>query len=388
MTLAIAPEFKLAESTTKSYLERAREIVPLLRAEAAAIETARELTPPIKAALTERNLFQVLLAPARGEMEITVADCMRVCETLALGDASTAWDVMAAMGGALVSAFLPAESANRVFAGPYDAVATAVGRVGKAVAAEGGYVVEARWPFLSGSPHATWIGGLCMVHDGDTPRMGPEGPHIIIPLLRKERVTMIDTWHATGLRGTGSHEAEVAGVFVPQDEAVDFTRGPRPGLPLIYSIDENVAAPLCASAVALGIAQSALDAFKELAIRRDHQSGGKAFEAPLPKLTVAECEAHLAQARAHVYSVSAEVDTGMAGGGLPGEDLVRAASLAATAAVEDAVEVVSKLYRAAGASAVFTGSVIERALRDIFTLAAHRMVQRENYMVHAPKLFV
>lgn len=381
------PNFTAAPAGPR-YIEAARELIPLLKAEARAIEEARELTPVVLEALVARNLLQPLLSPARGEGDFTISDAMHVLQTLALGDASTAWDVMAAMGGCIITGFLPAGAVEAMFASPSDAAATAVGRMGKAVAVEGGYLVEARWPFLSGSPHASWIGGLCMVFDGDQPRMSPEGePHVIIPLLRKERVTLLGNWHTTGLRGTGSQDAVVNGAFVPDSEVADFARGVRPDLPLLYSINEDAAAPIVAAAVALGIAGSALESFREIQRSRTHQSGIPAVNAPLAQLTLAEATTKVDQARAALFAVGAGIDNELAEGRLPEDSWVPRASLAATQAAETAVEVVSRLYRAAGSSAVFTGSPLERALRDVFTIGAHRMLQRENYLVHGRSLF-
>ena len=370
------------------FIAAAREMVPMLRDESLAIEAKRELTPRVLEALIERDLFRVLLAPVRGLGSVTTTQVAHILETLAEGDASTAWDVMASMGGNLVSSFLPQHTVDCIFATASDAAATAVGRIGKAVAVDGGFLVDARWPFLSGSPHATWVGGLCMVHDGDEPRLSPEhGPHIVMPFLRKERVRMLDTWDALGLRGTGSHEAEVNGAFVPFDETVDFAAGPRSGLPLLLRIEEDAVAPAVAASIALGAVAGAIETFRAAQQRRAHASGVMGSEAPLPRLALGEAEARLAQARAGLYAILAEVDSLLAGGTLPGHEHVVRVTLSATVAVESAIDIITKLFRAAGAGAVFSGSPIERTLRDVFALGAHRMVQRENYMVHAAWIF-
>lgn len=366
------------------FIAAAEELVPLLKSQARAIEEARELTPAVLSALHERGLLQAILSPARAEGDFTIADAMSVLETLATGDASTAWDTMAAMGGGIISAFLPKDP----FTSPTDCAATAVGRLGKATAVEGGYLVDAKWPFLSGSPHATWIGGLCIVHDGKQPRFIAEGePHVIMPLIRKERVQLLGNWDATGLKGTGSQEAEVHGVFVPHDEVADFMNGPRPGLPLLYSIHEDAVAPLVAAAVLVGVGRAAVEEFRSLQASRPHQSGVMGSQAPLPQVALAECEGRLELARAGIYAVASAIDAKHASGLPAGPEDTPRTSLAATTAAELIIEVVSMLYRAAGSSAVFTGSVLDRALRDAFTLGAHRMLQRENYLIHGAGRF-
>lgn len=371
------------------YLERAVATVPLLREEASAIEDARRLTPRVLDELIERNLLQVLLAPARGDGNLSVTAVLQILETLAGGDGSTGWVVMAAMGSAFLSSFLAEEAVERIFASPADTAATAVGRIGAATRTEGGYIVEARWPFLSGAPHATWIGGLCTVHDGDEPYLGPVGqPYVVMPMLRKERVDLVDNWYTTGLRGTGSYEAEVRRVFVPTGDVIDFGRGQRPGLPLLYSLDENHIAPLAAATVATGIARGAVEAFVHGGRQRRHQSGTLASEAPLPQFSLARSEALVEQAAAVLYGTAATIDEDLAAGRIPGEAMIPKVSLAATSAVDNAIEAISLLYRAAGSSAVYCGSVLDRALRDVYTLGAHRMVQHENYQLQGAHLFM
>jgi alkylation response protein AidB-like acyl-CoA dehydrogenase len=387
MTSLETPIHSPAQAGTK-YLDHARAMVPVLRGEAAFIEQQRELTPRVLDELRSRNLLQVLLAPARGEGDVTTVDTLRILETLATGDGSTAWDVMASMGAVFVGSFLPQETVERIFATPADTAATAVGRIGKATSKDGGYVVEASWPFLSGSPHAGWIGGLCIVFDGDQERSGPDGqPHIVMPFLRKAQTRLKDDWQSMGLCGTGSQTADVDGVFVPSADVVDFARGPRPDLPLFYSIPEDSIAPLAAASVAAGIARRAIDAFRAQAPRRMHQSGVFASEAPLPQLALARSEALVDQASAHLMALAQCIDDGLTIGELPDTALVQRVSLAAAAAVESVVQVTSTLFRAAGSSAVFNDSVLGRALRDVYTLGAHRMVQGENYLVHGPHLF-
>ena len=132
-------------------------MVPLLRAETAAIEAGRELTADVLDALHERELFRLSLPAHVGGYELPVPVLAEVTEIIAGADASTAWCLGQAFGCAMSAAFLDEDAAREVF-GPANAVlAWGAGPQGTAVATDGGYVVNGTWKFASGAKHATWL---------------------------------------------------------------------------------------------------------------------------------------------------------------------------------------------------------------------------------------
>ena len=81
----------------------------------------------------------------------------------------------------------------------------------------GAFTVSGRWSFNSGCPHADWYSNGVMVMDGAGPRMHPEGrPDWRFAFYPKDGVEIIETWNALGLRGTGSHDTQVAGIRRPR----------------------------------------------------------------------------------------------------------------------------------------------------------------------------
>ena len=90
---------------------------------------------------------------------------------------------------------------------------------GRAEKVEGGYRVTGRKVFASGAP----AGDLFMtmaIHDD--PEAGPTVLHFAIP-FDAPGLEVKDTWRTLGMRGTGSHDVVLDGVFVP-DAAIGVRR--------------------------------------------------------------------------------------------------------------------------------------------------------------------
>ena len=101
--------------------------------------------------------------------------------------------------------------------------------VGQAVRVDGGYRVSGRWQFGSGSLHADRIVGGCLVLVDGAPVMGERGlPEMLVAWLPRDDVTIHDTWHTTGLAGSGSNDYSVTDAFVPDGHVFQPLRAGRP----------------------------------------------------------------------------------------------------------------------------------------------------------------
>ena len=63
-----------------------------------------------------------------------------------------------------------------------------------------------RWGFASGCQHADWLFGQCVVTQNGVPVPGPlpGAPTLRCMVLPAARFEILDTWHTSGMRGTGS----------------------------------------------------------------------------------------------------------------------------------------------------------------------------------------
>ena len=95
-----------------------------------------------------------------------------------------------------------------------------------AVRTDGGWRIDARFRFMTGSADARWCTGLGL--DGNAPEAGMYA--FVMPM---SDLTVTDNWvEASAMRGTGSNAVVGQGVFVPDERVVSLTQSPRIDRPL------------------------------------------------------------------------------------------------------------------------------------------------------------
>lgn len=363
-----------------STLDLVREIAPAIRAHANAAEQARQLPDELVRMLVDAGVFRMLMPHSLGGDELDPLTVCRVIEAVAAHDGSTAWCTMIGAANSHFGGLLPVEGAREIFA-DRDVVLAAVFRpTGTAQAIEGGYRVNGRWPFASGIMHSQWVGGNCRILDGDKPRLTSSGAPITkLMFVPRAQANVIDTWHAIGLRGTGSHDFEITDVLVPEDRCVWFSDPPVEAGPLYSLPAVTLFAPMIAS-VSLGIARSALDNFKELAhVKKPIWFQSVLGTTALTQSQIGQAEGLLGAGRAFLYEALGDAWASACAGSALSWKQRGMLWLAATQAVTQALQAVDIVYRAAGASSIYTTSALERCLRDIRTASQHIQVMPTNY---------
>lgn len=131
---------------------------------------------------------------------------------------------------------------------------------GRAERVEGGYRITARKPFTSGAPAGDLLmTGAVLEEEGTRSVL-----HFAVPMKAAE-VRIEETWRALGMRGTGSQDVVIDGLFLP--EASVALRRPAGEWHPIFEITATIAFPLI-YAVYLGVAESARDLAIGLAHRK------------------------------------------------------------------------------------------------------------------------
>jgi alkylation response protein AidB-like acyl-CoA dehydrogenase len=208
----------------------------------------------------------------------------------------------------------------------------------------------------------------------------PDAPRLCCYVERKD-VTLLDNWHVSGLRGTGSYDFELRDVFVPSAHVHPFLDLTPSDPGMVYRMPPISAFAWSISAVPLGIARGAISAFVELAGRRNIGGAAVLRDREAVQAVAGRSEAMLRAARAFLVDAMAEV---MAATDIGGERLVRARAMlrmAATYAAESAISIVDMLATSAGAVSIFETCMLERAGRDVRAASRHIAVGPNNYVV-------
>jgi indole-3-acetate monooxygenase len=217
----------------------------------------------------------------------------------------------------------------------------------------------------------------CIVYEHGKPRLNRRGePHIRVMLVPVSKVTIVDVWDTTGMRGTGSNDYIVDNVFVPFEESPSMAEPPRCGAPL-YAFPQMYL--VSHAGVPLGIARSALDFVIDLSRRKEIAPGKLIREDTQAQETIAWAEAHLGAARAFVYSTLEDLWATLSQGDKPTVRQRANYRLMITYSHQAAKQLISKLYDLAATSSIFRTSRLERDMRDIITACQHRVVHLKMY---------
>jgi alkylation response protein AidB-like acyl-CoA dehydrogenase len=354
-------------------LDRARAAAPVLRDEAAKGEALRRLTDRAVDALRGTGVFSMPMPRSRGGPEVDIGMQIEILEELAAADGSAGWCAMIGSDGGYYGAALDDDAARRVF--PLDGVTAGwVVPAGRLDTVDGGFRLSGQWQFGSGCTHAdTLVGGAVVMRDGRPVTTTDGRQETRVAVLPADRFEILDTWHTTGLRASGSHDYRIDDAFVPTDQTFrlrDLGQGEAP----LYAWPGMFFANL--AAVPLGIARAALDeanaALEDKILMPEMQP---AREDGLVGSTLAEAYTAVAAARSLTLSTLDELWETLASGARPGVPLRATLATLPGYTVRTCRDAVRAVAEVVGTAAIRSGGPLERHARDLTTMGMHVVAQ-------------
>jgi 3-hydroxy-9,10-secoandrosta-1,3,5(10)-triene-9,17-dione monooxygenase len=260
------------------------------------------------------------------------------------------------------------------------AVSSSYAPTGKITPVDGGYLVNGRWSFSSGSDHCQGVilggfGGMVEVAPG------VEIPNYGSALLLRDQYTIEDTWHVGGSKGTGSNDIVVDNAFIPERRFLSHPKHEynpdhtAPGLAVhpnpLYRVPWAVMFNLVLVAPMLGLGRKFLDDWATETSTRKSNWGGMLRDDPLMQMHLAEAEwIHDAAVKKMYDAIDTITEAAEAGVHL--EKIERARMRwNITKGCQEVGFSVNKLMRVSSGRTVFTDHPLHRSYQDVTAELGH-----------------
>ena len=364
-----------ANVTREALVERARDLIPGIQARAALADEIRRIPDDSQRELMDAGLYRIYLPARFGGYEMDQMIQVDIAAELGRACGSTAWVHTVVASHSWMHGMFEAEAQDEVWGDDPDTLISGSTPTGDAKVdpVDGGFVLNGTWTFASGVDVCDWNHFNMF-----TPRDDGAGMEHRYGLAPRSDFEVLDDWHTTGLRGTGSKSMVCRDLFIPEYRTLrsETCRGePTPGsrvnpnpiyrMPLFSLFGKGIVAP------AVGIARGALEIVIDQMNARRIQAGAKLAEQQSAQIRAAEAAAEIDAAwtllgrdcrEVHARAEADEVPTleerarWRRNDSFAGNMLVRA---------------VDRLMALQGAGGNSDTSPLQRHWRDMHTLASH-----------------
>ena len=194
-------------------------LLPALRARRDATRENRSVLPEIREMVRESGVGRILQPPAYGGAGGPLRDVVDAVSEIGAACGSTGWAVLQYVVHPFMVAQWPRQAQDEVWGDdPQGLVAgILIQSLGRYERVDGGYRVSGRWPFVTGVDTCDW----CIVSGYEEGRVGQHESHLHF-LIRRQEIEILDTWHALGLRGSGTNDVRLQEFFVPAHRALSM----------------------------------------------------------------------------------------------------------------------------------------------------------------------
>ena len=370
----------MSDVTRAELVERARKLAPGFAKRAEECENLRRLPEASMDDIKRAGLLRAFVADEFGGYGLEIATVIETSREVAKACGSTGWCLaICTLHNHIVSAFPRVVQAEVFAQGPDTVVCGVFMPAGRAYPVDGGFCLNGSWNFASTSDYSEYavLAGLLFetAEEAASKTAVPTGvANFLVPRADYE---IEDNWFVSGMRGTGSKKVVVDEAFVASDHVMQEAMGEgdeamRSKPRLSAGLPGFSVATLGLTGVAIGIAQGALERFRERLAMKVRVSSTKSADRQVAgQLRYAQSAAEVDAAELIVMRDLDEMTRNtVAGIKATYEERARYRRDAAFA-IQSCTKAVANLQPAAGGHAIFDHEPLQRALRDIQAFSAH-----------------
>jgi len=359
-------------------------IVPILQANADRADRDRRLPDETIAALERAGIFRLLIPRRLGGLEVDLVTFVDVVAALSRGCGSSAWYGFIMNGGNWLVSMLP-DQAQRDVWGDDPRLGAKICAILEPSAttrpADGGIILNGSWAYASGCHHSKWAMLGFPVLDESGRIIDESGA--LVPM---SDLTIKDTWHVAGMRGTGSDTLVASDVFVPAYRTMRMSAVMHDDPPsqhfdeTIYRLSVPATLILLVIPPVLGMAQAALELTLERLGRGrkiSYTFYSDSRRAPTTQLQIAQASMLIESAFLHTRFWAGEIDSAARRG--EALDFMRRCRVRMNLAhaIRCCREAMGLLLNLQGAGSFAQSNVMQRLWRDFEVSSRHGLLNAE-----------
>ena len=361
---------------TQAVLDGVRDLLPALRERADETERLRQVPDASVKELEETGFFRMLQPKRFDGLEGDPIDFFTAVSLIGSACGSTGW-ISSVLGVHPWQVALFHDDAQQAVWGDDTStrLSSSYAPTGKATLADGGFTLEGRWSFSSGSAHATWVllGGLVFNEEGQV----VDFRTFMVP---REKYEIVDVWNVVGLAGTGSNDIVVDETFIPEEFTLSmgdtgrcFGPGQEQNPGDLYKLPFHSLFTTTISSPIIGMARGAYAEHVEMqqARVRAAYAGEKASSDPFAAVRIARASSEIDAAWALTMANIREEQELVAKGEKIPLSLRLRVRRDQVLGTQRAIDAIDDLFEASGGRALANGTYLQRAWRDAHAGRVH-----------------
>ena len=362
----------------KQLINVARKILPELSERSGEIDALRQIPQDLADKMAAEGFYRICTPAQLGGLAQDPNTLYEICETLASANGSAGWCIFIGSTSQYLLGALAQEQQHEMMTDINVITSGVFADMGTALYEERdnkpGYLINGHWRWGSGCRNAAWISGGIHEIDGNGDAHQSNDSVLTRVFFKPEEIEILDNWHVSGMRGSGSSDYRVENVWVPAARmASSIEQTELRHLP-IYRYPKFALLALPIGAITLGMARASINEVIKIANQKTPQ-GSRRTLAHRPGLhrDIGVADSKLSAAREYLYALSEEVwqHCQTKEPTVQQRQKLRAANVHA---VNTAVDVIDKMYTLVGGTSVFETSCLQQHFRDVHVATQHMMV--------------
>lgn len=356
----------------------ARKILPELSERSGEIDALRQIPQDLADKMAAEGFYRICTPAQLGGLAQDPNTLYEICETLASANGSAGWCIFIGSTSQYLLGALAQEQQHEMMTDINVITSGVFADMGTALYEERdnkpGYLINGHWRWGSGCRNAAWISGGIHEIDGNGDAHQSTDSVLTRVFFKPEEIEILDNWHVSGMRGSGSSDYRVENIWVPALRmASSIEQTELRHLP-IYRYPKFALLALPIGAITLGMARASINEVIKIANQKTPQ-GSRRTLAHRPGLhrDIGVADSKLSAAREYLYALSEEVwqHCQTKEPTVQQRQKLRAANVHA---VNTAVDVIDKMYTLVGGTSVFETSCLQQHFRDVHVATQHMMV--------------